>query len=175
MELSISPGGHEDEILCNALRAENDADEKVNRVFKLIHAPVDVRTFSLWGFGPMNTIVRLTDNQTPELTIINFETGCYGGPVHDIRSWACDATILQANSEDGGLLCSFLSEYKKLAGRKIVTEPFVCKLAVRLGIVLLMLDTGLPMYCSAEDLEMWRRVAVAYIEGGVDENMVWLK
>ncbi|OAK99074.1 hypothetical protein IQ06DRAFT_294519 [Phaeosphaeriaceae sp. SRC1lsM3a] len=83
----------------------------------------------------MNTLLRTGDHPSrPRITVVDWEVCSYNDPAFDVRLWVAEAIVLEAkHGADRGMLTSFLTAYHRHAGERIVTEEFVCKVAVLVG------------------------------------------
>lgn len=155
-------------------------DEKViQRAASLLLTPGPFKTLSLWDFRPGNTLLpsQMDHGEIPIPTIVDLECSSYGDPAFDIHLWFADVLLLEwKHGSERGLLTSFLQSYREHAGPRIVTEEFVCRVAVATGAILLYLLPVQSWECTDEkDVEYWRAMAVEYIVAGGKGDMEWLK
>ncbi|KAK7932656.1 hypothetical protein PG985_003368 [Apiospora marii] len=97
-----APGGLEEQAGKRAA-----AKTQIRRAVDVLRRPPPVPTLTPWGFRPMNTLVRAREEQQPvpeELTIVDWEFSHFGDPVYDVRLWAAEAMVLEAQcgKGDGG-------------------------------------------------------------------------
>ena len=158
------------------LEAHGKTKDEISHIEAFLRKPGGAQTLTPWDFRPMNTLVRLDGTSTPIVTIVDWEICTYGDPAYDIRLWAAEALVLEAKyGGKRGLLSSFLTAYRRQAGPSIVTERFVCKVAVTVGTILLMLMPVSIWDCTEDDAKLWRKIAIEYIEAGIRGDMEWLR
>ncbi|CAE7208205.1 hypothetical protein PTNB73_07587 [Pyrenophora teres f. teres] len=168
------PGGMEEQAIKSVLSATDD----IELVLKLLRIPSPVRTVTHWDFRPSNIVLNVSkeSDASPELTVVDWELCHYGDPVNDIRMWVAETIMMEATQCDRGLLSSFLTAYKRRAGKSIVNDVFVRKVAVAVGVFLLyFLGQGAELWGFTEqDLQKWRNIAIEYINAGAHNDVIWL-
>ncbi|KAK8018922.1 hypothetical protein PG991_008112 [Apiospora marii] len=188
-----APGGLEEQAVRAAIGKAGRGETQIRRAVDVLRRPPPVPTLTPWDFRPMNTLVRVREEQQPvpeELTIVDWEFSHFGDPVYDVRLWAAEAMVLEAQcgKGDGGgeeedddrerggvLLSSFLRAYRIGTGDAIVDDTFVCKVAVAMGAFLLLFMPAPFWDCVEADREPWVKVALDYVNAGAEGDMAWLR
>jgi hypothetical protein len=147
--------------------------DKAARIFK---EPASLRTLAIWDFRPMNTLLRTADDPNrPTPTVIDWEVSLYQDPAYDIRMWAGEAIVLEAqHGSERGLLKSFLQAYRESAGPAIMTDAYVCKIALMIGMLWFLLMPCAIWDVKEEEGERWKATALEYVRAAVDQDMAWL-
>jgi thiamine kinase-like enzyme len=124
----------------------------------------------------MNALLREGNSPNqPRITVVDWEVSSYNDPAFDLRLWIAEAMVFEAmHGGDRGLLKSFLTSYRRVAGATIVTEDFVHKLAVLVGAMWMLLMPASIWDCTEKDREPWTRKAAEFIRAGVSADRTWL-
>lgn len=168
----------EENILREAMVENGSFDQStIEKVVKVFRNPAGVQTLIAYDFRPMNTLLRTVDDPNrPIPTIIDWEACAYQDPVFDLRLWCAEAIVLETqHGDERRMLSSFLQAYRKHAAPTIVTKDFICKLALMVGSMWLMLmPCAIWDVTTEEDGKRWRSTALEYVKAGVDQDMAWI-
>ncbi|GJC89030.1 hypothetical protein ColLi_11868 [Colletotrichum liriopes] len=166
--------GMEEQAIRSALCAEDD----IERVLKLSRTPSPVQTVTPWDFRPSNIVLSVPrkEGAFPVLTVVDWELCHYGDPTNDLRMWVAEVIIMEAQHGNRGLLSSFLTAYKIIAGESIIDNNFIRKVAVAVGVFLLyFIGQGAELWGFTEkDNQEWAGKAIEYLKAGADDNLAWL-
>lgn len=149
----------------------------VDKVVDILRRPASVQTLVAYDFRPMNVLLKSSDDPIrPIPTIIDWEVSTYLDPAYDLRIWAAEAIVLEAHhGSERGLLASFLRAYREHAGPAIVTKEFVCKTALLVASVWLMLmPCAIWDVSTEEECKKWRGAAFEYARAAINQDMEWL-
>ncbi|GKT65489.1 hypothetical protein ColTof3_12828 [Colletotrichum tofieldiae] len=173
-KLFSGPGGMEEQAIRSALCAEDE----IERVLKLSRTPSPVQTVTPWDFRPSNIVLSVPSKEGafPVLTVVDWELCHYGDPTNDLRMWVAEVIIMEVQHGNRGLLSSFLTAYKILAGDSIIDNSFIRKVAVAVGVFLLyFIGQGAELWGFTEkDSQEWAGKAIEYLKAGADDNLAWL-
>jgi len=172
-----SAGAVEHKILREAMLKDGLRDEEADAAIMVLRSPAGPKTLVAWDFRPMNTLLsfgRSDCDREPGVTIVDWECSAYSCPVADLRLWTAEALVLEASHGTcSSMVPSFLGAYRQQAG-DIVTEDFICKLAISVGSTLLFLvPTGLWV-SETTQMEFWKIRAMQFIRAGLKRDMIWL-
>lgn len=171
------PGGLEEQALRAAMATSGSSKEDIEHTLRVMRQPSRISTLTPWDFRPMNTLLHFKDAEAaPGITIVDWEMAVYGDPVNDLRLWIAEAMVLEAKfgDDDRQLLSSFLSAYKHKIGGIIVDSDFACKLAIAVGVFLLIFAPAPIWECDDAEQESWRVIALEYIHAGSRGDLAWL-
>ena len=168
----------EHHVLREAMTQAGFGQEEKDAAVARLRSPAGRKTLISWDFRPMNTLLRWceSDDGEPSLTIVDWEASKYGCPVDDVRFWVAEALVLEGKYGDckRRMVPSFLSAYRQQADKEIVTEDFVCKLAISVGSVLLLMG-GAGMWTSEKaEVEFWNARAMQLVRAGLERDVKWL-
>jgi len=165
-------------VLREAMMKAGFGQAKTDAAVERLRLPAGRKVLISWDFRPMNTLLRWCggDDNEPCLTIVDWEASKYGCPVDDVRFWMAEALVLEAKYGDckRRMVPSFLSAYHQQADKEIVTEGFLCKLAISVGSILLLMG-GAGMWSSEKgEVEFWNARAMQFIRAGLERDVKWL-
>lgn len=108
-------------------------------------------------------------------TIIDWEANTYGCPVWDVGLWVTETIVLVAkHCGNETLVPSFLASYGQNAGRGIITDEFMAKLALLVGSSLNYFVPRGFWDSTTEEVAFWRHRAIQYIRAGLDRDLAWI-
>lgn len=168
----------EHHVLHQAMMQAGLGQVKADAAVLRLRSPAGPKTLISWDFRPMNTLLRFCDDGDcePGVSIVDWEASKYGYPVDDVRFWMAEALVLEAKYEtsERHMLASFLSAYRRQADKEIVTEDFVCQLAMSVGSMLIFMVPAGLWTCEEAEVEFWKARAMQFVRAGLERDMEWL-
>lgn len=163
--------------LRKTMAADGMESQTIEEAAQMLVAPAGPKTLISWDFRPMNTLLRFGNSplDEPSLTVVDWECAGYGCPVDDLRLWMAEALVLEAKyGTEKKMASSFLAAYRSQAGGTIVTERFVCKLALSVGSMLLQLAPSGLWTSDTSEIGFWCDRAMEFICAASSRDIQWL-